>query len=446
MKTIRIGSGAGYGGDRIEPAIDLIKNANLDYIAFECLAERTIALAQLEKAEDPAKGYNPLLEYRMKYILPAIKEHPVKVITNMGAANPVAAAEKIAQMAKEAGLSNLKIAAITGDDITYRLNEFYDKKTMETNKKLSAYKNDIISANAYMGSRPIVEALSKGADIIVTGRVADPALFAAPLIYEFNKGYDDYDFLGKATVVGHLLECAGQVTGGYFADPGYKDVPDLYNLGFPFIDVNENGDIVVSKLNSAGGKVTVDTVKEQLIYEIQDPCKYLTPDVIADFSNVSVKQSASNKVQVSNATGHKKTGLLKVSVGYKDGYIAEAGISYGGHNAAKRAKLAADIVKKRLEMRNLSYDEIRFDLLGVNSLYEDVLPQYSPNEVRLRVAAKTKSKEYAKEIGNEVEALYTNGPSAGGGVRCQISKIVSIISILVPETVIEPKIIWKGAF
>ena len=242
MKTIRIGSGAGYAGDRIEPAIDLIERGNLDYIIFECLAERTISLAQKAKMEDQKKGYNALFEYRFDRILDALKKHSVKVITNMGAANPYHAALKCQEMAQSKGLTNLKIAYVEGDDISSRLNDYQEYVTIETKKPLSAINGDVLSANGYIGCVGIVEALKNGADIVITGRVADPSLSLGPLVYEFGWSMDDYEKLGKGTWVGHLLECAGQVTGGYFADPGYKDVPELWNLGFPIIEVDENGD------------------------------------------------------------------------------------------------------------------------------------------------------------------------------------------------------------
>lgn len=444
MKTIRIGSGAGYADDRIEPAIDLIKHANLDYIAFECLAERTIAIAQNQKLADPTKGYNDLLEYRFKKILPAIKEHPTKVITNMGAANPQAATKKVIEMAKSFGM-HLKVATVLGDDITTEINDFDDNPTMEDHKPLSQLNRHIVSANAYLGAKRIVEALDNGADIVITGRVADPSIFMAPLIHEFNWSFDDYEKLGKGTCVGHLLECAGQVSGGYFADPGYKDVPELWNLGFPYADVNENGDLVLHKLPDTGGLLSEDTVKEQLIYEIQDPTKYYTPDVIADFSNVTV-HGESDGIHVSGATGTKKTGQLKVSVGYEDGYIVEGGVNYGGHNAFAKAKLANEIVKKRLDMIGIKVEKELSDYIGVNSLYHGVLKPGEPiNEVRARFAARTPDQANAKEIVREIKSLYTNGPSAGGGIRTITQKIVAIASIIVPETAIQSHVEYEEA-
>ncbi len=436
MKTLRIGSGAGYGGDRIEPAIDLIKRGNLDYIIFECLAERTISIAQKAKQKDPNKGYNDLFEYRFNEILDALKSNKVKVITNMGAANPKSAAKKCQEIAIKKGLSNLKIAYVEGDDISEHLNDYMDYSVLETGKSLSSIEGEILSANGYIGCAGIVEALQNNADIVITGRVSDPSLTLGPLIYEFGWSMDDYEKLGKGTWIGHLLECAGQVTGGYFADPGYKDVPELWNLGFPIIEVDEFGDGIVTKLPNTGGLVTTETVKEQTLYEIQDPHNYYTPDVIADFSQVKVEQLEQNIVRISGASGKAPTGNYKTSVGYHDCYIGEGQISYGGNNALRKAQLAKEILEKRFELVGLEFEEIRFDYIGFNSLYMDTISKnmgdYIPNEIRLRVAARVKTLENAEIIGNEVEALYTNGPCGGGGAAKNIKDIISIASIFVP--------------
>lgn len=449
MKKVRVGSGAGYGGDRIEPAVDIMTYGNLDYIIFECLAERTISLAQLEKLKDKNKGYNELLEYRMEKIIPLCVEKKVKVITNMGAANPLAAAEVIKRIAEEKNIKNLKIAAVLGDDVFSEINGYMDYEIIETGEKIESIKDKIISANAYIGVKGIIEALENNADIIITGRVADPALVLAPLIYEFGWKEDEYDKLAKGIVAGHLLECGAQVCGGYYADPGYKDVPDLWNIGFPIADIYEDGEINLSKLEKSGGVISTETCKEQLIYEIHDPENYLTPDVIADFSEISVEDMGKDRVSIKGAKGKKKTGLLKTSVGYKDCYIGEGEISYGGSGAYERAKLAGDVIKKRLEYIKLPVEELRIDFIGVNSLFKDKISESISNfrsdytEIRLRVAARTKTKEDAKIIGNEVEALYTNGPAAGGGVRKYVREIISIASILIPEESIKTEVVYR---
>lgn len=436
MKKIRIGSGAGYGGDRIEPAIELIERGDLDYIIFECLAERTISLAQKAKQKNPELGYNDLFEYRFDKILDALKNHKVKVITNMGAANPESAAKLCAVMATEKGLKNLKIAYVKGDDIGDRLEKYLNYQVLETGGRLSDIQGEILSANGYIGIKGIVDALRAGADIIITGRVADPSLSLAPLCHEFGWSMDEYEKLGKGTWIGHLLECAGQVTGGYFADPGYKDVPELWNLGFPIIEVDENGNGIVTKLPGTGGMVTRETVQEQTLYEIQDPENYFTPDVIADFSKVRIEQEGKDRVRIYGASGKAPTGKYKTSVGYHDCYIGEGQISYGGGNALARAQLAKEILEKRFEQIGLVFEEIRYDFIGLNSLYGDLISKQLntgiSSEVRLRVAARVKTIEEAEQVGNEVEALYTNGPSGGGGASKNIKDIVSIASIFIP--------------
>lgn len=437
-KSVRIGSGAGYSGDRIEPAVDLAKNGNIDYLIFECLAERTIALAQLDKKRDPAKGYDPLLEARMEAVLELCSRKKIKIITNMGAANPVAAMEKVAAIATKCGVSHIKIAAVTGDDVMAKIIDS-DKPIIENGEKLSSIRDSIVSANAYLGFKPIVRALEEGADIIITGRVSDPALFIAPLVYEFGWEETNYELLGKATLAGHLLECAGQITGGYFSDPGYKDVPDIENLGFPIAEVDSKGGLVITKTNNSGGLLNTATCKEQMLYEIHDPKAYLTPDVIADFSNVRFREIGQNMVEATGATGREKSGMLKVSVGHKDGFIGEGQISYGGPGAVERAKLAIDIVKKRLHIIGLKFRESKFDIIGLNSLYGEVVKGDVPCEVRVRIAVKTDTLSEAVRAGNEVETLYTNGPAGGGGVTKSTREIIAVKSILIDESVIEYK-------
>lgn len=446
MKTVRIGAGAGYAGDRIEPAIKLLEEGDLDYMIFECLAERTISLAQQHKLNNPTLGYDPLLVERMQRILPALKSSRVRIISNMGAANPLAAAEKIRDLAAEAGMSGVRIAAISGDELSDRLDAYLDLEVLETGKPLREFEGRIISANAYTGGHKITEALEHGARIVITGRTADPALVTAPLMHEFRKPYDDYEFLGKATLAGHLLECAGQVTGGYFADPGFKEVPDLWNIGFPIACIDESGSTTIKKLPDTGGAVSAATVKEQLLYEIEDPANYLTPDVIADFSRATVNDMGDEGVVVDGATGKEKSGLLKVSVAYLDGYIGEGEISYGGPGALPRAKLAAQIISKRFEMLDFKPRELRVDFIGVNSLYgsaggDPMVRADGTNamadtcrDVRLRVAGRAETENEAKTIGREVEALYTNGPAGGGGARAYSRKVLSLGSIFVPES------------
>ena len=438
MKTIRIGSGAGYSGDRIEPAIELAEKGEIDYLVFECLAERTIALAQQARLKDPNSGYDPLLQARMQAVLAICHAKGIKIITNMGAANPVAAAEKTIEIARGLGLKGLRVAAVTGDDVLDSVRGT-NLTIEETGGTVPDLGNRIISANAYIGAAPIAAALAAGADVVITGRAADPALFMAPLIHSFGWSFVDWDMLGRGVVAGHLLECAGQVTGGYFADPGYKDVEGLARLGFPIAEVAEDGSLVITKVAGSGGQVTTDTCKEQLLYEIHDPARYYQPDVIADFSAVSVEQIGPDRVRVTGAQGWPKTGTLKVSIGYIDSYIGEGQISYAGAGAVARGRLALEIVRERLMLTGVQSSEARFDLIGINALHGgDLSDGHDPYEVRVRVTARTDTMAEAVRIGNEVETLYTNGPAGGGGAWKSAREIIAVASVLLPEAAVQP--------
>ncbi|MDU3131626.1 MAG: acyclic terpene utilization AtuA family protein, partial [Bradyrhizobium sp.] len=429
MRSVRIGAGAGYSGDRIEPAIELAESGALNYLVFECLAERTIALAQQARIKDPNAGYDPMLAARMQAVLPICRANTIRIVTNMGAANPTGAAEATRVLARRLGLTGLKIAAVTGDDVLARLKT--TDVALGTGDTMAGLGNRVVSANAYVGARAIAEALAAGADVVITGRAADPALFLGPLIHEFGWAMDDWDRLGQGTVVGHLLECAGQITGGYFADPGVKDVPDLARLGFPIGEVREDGELIVTKVAGSGGCVTAATVKEQLLYEIHDPAQYIQPDVVADFSEVTVEELGPDRVKVVGGRGKPKTGLLKTSVGYHDCYVGEGQISYAGPGAVARGRLALDIVRERLALTGVPVSELRCDLIGVNALHGDGHAQAGePYEVRIRVAGRTATMADALRIGNEVETLYTNGPAGGGGAWKSAREVIAVASCL----------------
>lgn len=437
MKTIRIGSGAGYSGDRIEPAVELVEKGDISYLAYECLAERTIAIGQQAKLADPKAGYDALLEARMRSVLRRAKEKGIRIITNMGAANPEAAAAKVAEIARDMGIPSLTVAAVRGDDVLTELLE-NDIAITETGKPATSMRDVLVSANAYLGIEPIVEALRAGADVVITGRVADPALFLAPLVHEFGWAMDDWEKLGIGTAVGHLLECGGQVTGGYFADPGVKDVADLARLGFPIAEVAEDGSFVITKVAGSGGRVTTATCSEQILYEIHDPTAYLTPDVIADFSKIAFEEEAFDRVRVSGVSGRPRPDTLKVSVGYRDGFIGEGQISYAGTNAVARGRLALAIVEERLKLTGVATSELRFDLIGVDAIHGAVLAEgrAEPSEVRVRVTGRTDRMAEAVRIGNEVETLYTNGPAGGGGAWKSARPVVAMLSALIPRDLV----------
>lgn len=430
MRTLRIGSGAGFSGDRIDPAVELAAKGSISYLVFECLAERTIALAQKERLLYPESGYDPLLEERMEAILPLAVERHIRIISNMGAANPIAAARKTREIAERLRLRGVRIAAITGDDVLplIRAGNF---SVAEDSRLVRCLSEKLVSANAYLGAGPIVEALAANADIILTGRFADPSLFLAPLVHEFGWSMNDWNLLGQGTVIGHLLECAGQLTGGYFADPGYKTVPEIAHLGFPIAEVAADGTAIMTKVAGSGGAVTRATCIEQLLYEIQDPAFYPTPDVIADFSHVAFEEIGTDYVRVFGGRGKPRPSQLKVSVGYSDGYIGEAQISYAGPGALDRAKLAREILAGRLGKD--AWDEMRFDFIGLSAILGERLSQSShqPCEIRLRAVGRSESARTAALIPREVEALYTNGPAGGGGVMGSVRETIAILSALV---------------
>ena len=424
-ESLRIGGGAGFAGDRLDAPMELAERGALDYLVLECLAERTIALAQLRRRRDPTAGFDVRLAERVESLLPILARRRVRLISNFGAANPPAAADEILAIARRLRIPT-KVAVVTGDDVLEALD--LDAPAMETGLPLSRYA-PLVSANAYLGAEALLPALASGADIIVTGRVADPSLFVAPLMHEYGWACDDVDRLARGTAVGHLLECAGQLCGGYFADPGRKETAGMANLGFPYADVAPDGEAFVSKVPGTGGAITVASATEQLLYEVTDPHGYLTPDVTADFSRMTLTLAGPDRIEVRGASGRPRPERLKVSVGYLAGYVGEGEIGYAGTNAEARARLAAEIVHARLGDR---FQELRFDLIGSTSLHGRSLDADArPYEVRLRIAGRAQSREQAALIGDEVEALYTNGPAAGGGARKGVTEQIGIVSTLV---------------
>ena len=445
MRTIRIGGGAGYSGDRIEPAVELARYGQLDYLVFECLAERTIALAQRARLTDPSAGYDPLLVERMEAVLPICHDQGVRIITNMGGANPVAASARVIEVARRHQLNGLTVATVTGDNVL-ELVRGRDLRLQETGRRVSELGDTLVSANAYLGAEPLVEALSTGASVILTGRVADPSLGLSAQMHSFGWAPDNWEQLGWGTVVGHLIECAGQITGGYFADPGYKDVPDLARLGFPIAEVTDDGVAIITKVSGSGGRVTVQTCTEQLFYEVHQPDRYTTPDTVADFSAVQIADAGPDRVRISGGTGRPRPDTLKVSVGYRDGFVGEGQISYAGPGAVTRARLAGQIVTERLKLTGVETRETRLDLIGVDSVHGARLSGDHPDpyEVRLRVVARTATERDADRVAREVETLLTNGPAGGGGATRQVTETVAIESTFLPRSEVATTVTTEG--
>ncbi|WP_308819117.1 acyclic terpene utilization AtuA family protein [Pseudonocardia alni] len=419
--TTRIGSGAGFAGDRIGPAVDLARRGALDDLVLECLAERTIALGHRRRLADPATGYDPRLGQRLTALLPDLLAGGVRLLTNMGAANPPAAGRVVREHLDRLG-SAAPVAVVTGDDVL----DVVDPAARAAEDGVPLHEHgELVSANAYLGADAIAPALDTGAAVVVTGRVADPSLFLAPLAHRLGWDLDHPDEAAAGTLVGHLLECAGQLTGGYAADPGHLDVPRLADLGFPFADVVADGTARYGKLDGTGGRLDRHTVREQLLYEVTDPTGYRTPDVVLDLRGVSVDDDGPDRVRVTGATGRARPDELKVSVGYRAGHRVEAGISYVGPNAAARARLAADVVAERV--RGLGVAP-RIEVRGGDT------------DARLRVAALHHDPDVLDVLAHEVEALYTNGPAGGGGVRTRLDEVVGVLSTLVPRAAVVPRV------
>ena len=440
-EPMRIGSGAGFSGDRLEPAVVLAERGAIDFLALECLGERTVALAQLRKRKDPSLGYDPLLVRRMELLLPLLRRNGVRLVTNMGAAHPLAAADAILRIAGAMKLP-IRVAVVTGDDVHAQIGP--DSVTLENGTPLREF-GEIVSANAYLGIAALLPALETGADIVITGRVADPSLFLAPMALHYGWSPDDFGRLARGTSVGHLLECAGQLCGGYFAEPGRKDIPDMAHLGFPYADVDADGNAVLSKVAGTGGRINLATAKEQLLYEVTDPTGYITPDVIADFTTANLREVGPNRVAIQGVSGKGRPDKLKVSVGYLAGYVGEGEISYAGANAEARARLAGEIVRERL---GGEFPEMRVDLIGSTALHGKAFDAAArPYEVRLRVAARAPTAERAMLVGEEVEALYTNGPGGGGGTRKYVHEQIGIVSTLLERERVPSQVTireWSG--
>ena len=435
----RLGTGAGFSADRLDPAVDLVVKGRLDAIVFECIGERTLAFGHRDRMAHPDAGYNPLLERRLRAILPLCVQHRTRLITNMGVANPRGAALKTAEVARDLGLHGLRIGALEGDDVGELVGP--DTPLPDSGSTVDEVGRPLVGANAYLGADAILPALEAGADVVITGRVTDPSLFLAPLRHAFGWAADDWPALGAGTLVGHLMECAAQITGGYFADPGFKDVPNLTYVGFPIAEVAADGRALITKLADAGGLVSERTIKEQLLYEVHDPAAYVTPDVVADFSRVDIREDGADRVAVRGATGRPRPDRLKVTVAFDGGLLAEAGVSYAGPGAKARAELAGAIVKERMLVLHGCNAPLRIDLIGVSALHGTALEYPSDaQDVRLRAALRADAREQAELLLWEVESLLCCGPAGGGGYRGRITPSVITHSAYIDRAQVEPRV------
>jgi len=416
MAGLRIGCGAGWFADRMGPSKKIAETGDLDYLCLETMAEATMSSAQLRKRRDPSyRGYDFNFDERMHNILPGCIRRKTKIVTNQGWINPEAAAERTVELLREMGGKGRKIAAISGNIITDDVLSLTDT-IMEDGRPVSVLDGTIVSAEAYLGADPIVEALRQGADIVITGRVADPSLFVAPMIHEF--GWDPLDAkrVGQGSGIGHLLECGPQVTGGYFSDPGFKDVPDPWNLGLPLAEVENDGTAIITKPANCGGAVNLMTVKEQIFYEVHDPSNYITPDVIVDFTTADLSQVGPDRVRVAGISGKPRTPTLKVSIACKEGFVGEDMFFYAGPGAMQRAHLARRMLEERLKEAKLDVEALRIEFLGVNAVHGPLSPTNLPEpyEVIVRIAGRAKSQSEAAKIAREVDGMAVSGIAMTG--------------------------------
>lgn len=434
LAPIAVGCGAGFSGDRVDapaPVVaTLIRRGGPAVLMFEMLAERTLALSHLARRADPARGYEALLDLALRPVLADCLHHGIPIVGNFGAANPPGAAACIRQLALELGLSPPRVAVVSGDDLSGPA----ARPLLRAALGAAFDEARFVCANAYQGAFEIAAALRAGAQIVVTGRVADPSLALGPAIAHFGWQRDDWDRLAGATMAGHLLECGAQVSGGYFADPGYKDVEGMDNIGFPIAEIHADGSCIVSKAEGTGGCVDARTVKEQLLYELHDPAAYLTPDVVADITEAHVDQLAPNRVRFTGVRGHPRPPTLKVNAFFDGGWFGEAEISYAGPGAEARARLAMEIMRRRMG----AHLALRFDLIGVSSVLGDdsnrMLQEHAvgaATDVRLRVAGRSPDPQLVDRLLREVTALWTGGPAGGGGVRTAKRQRLSLRTCLI---------------
>lgn len=448
-RTVHIGCGAGFMGDRFDASLpilaDMAGRAGPKYLMFEVLAERTLAVAHNVMRTDPDAGYSPYLDHYIKPCLADAQRLGVTIVSNMGAANPAGGARRVLEIAHELGLDDLKVAVVLGDDLT-DLIPATEITAMETMEGIGLDGRPIIAANAYLGARPVAEAIATGADVVLVGRTTDSALALGPLIHEFGWDEDDLERLAQGTVAGHLLECGGQVTGCYFADPGFKDVPDLARAGFPIAECKADGSFTITKPGGTGGLVDRRTVTEQLLYEMHDPSAYLVPDVVLDCTELTLDETGPDRVRVTGARGHTPPQTLKATISVDGGWLGEAFMTYSGPNALARADLAGEVVRDRLTQLGTN-EPVRIETIGTGATLDGgnaakraarSLP--TDGEYTIRVATQSVDKAAAQRVCDELMMLYCSGPAGGGGYRNSVTPQIATASVLIPRARIENQV------
>lgn len=448
-EKIRIASGQGFWGDLIDAPYHQVTKGPVDYLVMDYLAEVTMSILQKQKNKNPEFGYARDIPDLMKRILPICKEKNIKVITNGGGVNPLSCANAVIKVANELGIKNLKIGIVLGDNILDRLDDIIasgaELNNMETGESISVVRDKLLSANVYFGAFPIVEALQLGADIVITGRTTDTGLTLAPMIYEFGWSKNDYDKLSAGTVAGHILECGAQSSGGNFLGD-WKSIPNMAEIGFPVAEAYPNGEVIITKHENTGGRVSFETVAEQLLYEIGDPKSYITPDCVADFTSIKLEDLGNDRVRVYDVKGFPETEFYKVSCSYADGYSASATLTYSWPEALTKAKAADQILRKRLKNLNLTFDEIRTEFIGYNACHGPLakqLPEDDINEIMLRVAVRSHDYYSVERFGKEIAPLILTGPpsvTGFAGGRPKPSEVVAYWPALIPKKLVQPKV------
>ncbi len=445
MKSVRIGAGQGFWGDSPFPALDVVKAGNVKYLACDALAELTLAILQKARQKDPTKGY--VEDMFFKLLLQPCWEKGVKILTNAGGINPGGAGQMVYELARSLGLKGLKIAVVTGDDVLHRLAELeamgVDLSDMESGEDISSIRDKILFANAYLGAKPMVDALAMGADVIITGRTSDPAMFLAPMVYELGWRWDDWDRLAAGILMGHLMECSAQSTGGNFSGDWWN-IPGMERIGYPVAEVYENGDAVLTKPEGTGGRVDLRTVKEQMLYEVHDPTAYITPDVVADFTSPRLIEDGPDRVRITGMKGKPRPDNLKVSIGYSAGWMGEATLKYSWPDALKKARKAEEITRKQFAALGLSFEEILYEYVGYNSLSGPLAAGDGAdlNEVGLRIAVRTPDKMTAAMMPRLLPPLALNGPptATGSGGISRPRELIGMWPALVPREEVEKQV------
>jgi Acyclic terpene utilisation family protein AtuA len=448
MKTIRIGNGQGFWGDNVDAPVELLRGGPIDYIGMDYLAEVTLSIMMRQKLKNPKLGYATDFIGFIRRVLPELKERNVRILTNAGGLNPRACRNRIFELARDLGVKGLRVGVVEGDDLLPRLKDLIAAgnplKNMDTGEPLAPIVDRVMSANAYLGAKPVVEALKQDAQIVLCGRITDTALALAPMIHEFGWTDGDWNHLAAGTIAGHIIECGAQCTGGNFSR--FWEVPDLWNAGYPIVEAREDGSFVVTKHEGTGGMVTVDTVAEQLVYEMGDPTGYITPDVIADFTSIRLRQEGKDRVEVSGIEGKPNTPFLKVSASYLAGYKASGQITLSGPRAVEKAKLAAEIVWKRLERAGVTFapEDRETEILGTGACLPGVFatPDDLP-EVVLRLGVKHPDSTRVERFGKEIAPLVTAGPpgvTGFAGGRPKPQEIVAYWPALLAREEVEGRI------